>query len=414
MTPESRSRLLDELKPGRTVFVQGAIGESPSLIRALQAEPERARGVHFTACLIPGINRFDYGSMHPEARLTTFMASDAWRSSIADGRTRIVPYCYSQTAAAISNSVFDLAVFQVTPPDAQGLCSFGISGDFPPLAWRNAKRRIGIVNSAMPRPHRGETIPFERLDLAIEDDTALTEASSAPPSAALETISAKIAALVPDGAAIQTGIGAAPAAILSALKNHKNLRIRSGMVTEGYLMLAEAGALAANDAHHAGFAYGSAAFYTWLGENDLCAFASVTRTHGAVPLAETPGFVAINSALEIDLFGQANLEWRGTRQISGVGGAPDFARGAMAAKDGMSIIALPSTAADKSRIVPRLNGPTVSLARNETDVIVTEHGVARLRDKTMDERADALIAIAAPQHRGALHEAWRGFRRSAG
>ncbi len=410
MTPQDQTHLLDELRPGLSVFVQGATGESQGFLAALQADPERARGVSFTACLIPGINRFDYAALHPEARLTTFMASEAWAETTADGRTRVVPLPYAQTAAEIAGAAFDLAVMQVTPPDAEGLCSFGIGGDFPPLAWRRARRRVGIVNANLPRPPRAETIAFDVFDLIVEDDAPLLAAPDAQPSPVLQAIAVLVAALIPDGAAIQTGVGAAPAAILAALKDHKGLRIRSGMVTAGYRVLSQAGALAPNDQHQTGIAHGSADLYAWLAETDLCAFASVARTHGACALASTEGFVAVNSALEVDLFGQANLEWRGGRQVSGVGGAPDFAHGAMASRGGMSIIALPAIAGGASRIVSHLSAPSVSLARHETDVIVTEHGVAQLRGKTLEERAEALIAIAAPEHREALSEAWRALR----
>ena len=411
MVPSDQARLLDEVKPGLSVFVQGATGEPQGFIAALQGDPERARDVRFTACLISGVNRFDYAALHSEARLTTFMASDAWGETAKAGRTRLAPLCYSQTAAAIEATVFDLAVFQVTPPDADGLCSFGVSDDFPPLAWRTANRRVGIVNAAMPRPARAETIAYAALDLAIEDDAPLLGAADGPPSAILQAISTHVAALVPDGAAIQTGIGAAPAAILAALKDHRGLRIRSGMVTEGYRTLFHAGALAGKAHHQAGIAYGSADFYAWLAEADLCAFARVTLTHGAAALAGTPGLHAINSALEVDLYGQANLEWRSGRQVSSVGGAPDFAHGAMASEGGRSIIALPAAAGAISRIVPRLAAPTVSLARHETDVIVTEHGAAYLRGRSADERAETLIAIAAPEHRSALQDAWADLRR---
>ncbi len=410
MTPKDRARLLDELRPGLSVFVQGTTGEPQGFIAGLEADPERARGVRFTACLVPGINRFDYAAVHPEASMTAFMASEAWAETAKAGRTEIAPLCYSQTAAAIAAGAFDLAIMQVTPPDADGLCSFGVSGDFPPLAWRKAKRRVGVVNPAMARPPRAETIPADALELTVEDDTPLLGAPDAAPSPALLIISKHVAALIPDGAAIQTGVGAAPAAILAALKDHKGLVIRSGMVTEGYRTLYEAGALASKDQRQAGIAYGTAAFYAWVAETDLCAFASVARTHGAAALAATPALTAINSALEVDLFGQANLEWRKGRAISGVGGAPDFAKGAMSSEGGQSIIALPATAGALSRIVPRLAAPTVSLARHETDVIVTEHGVANLRGRTLEARAEALIAIAAPEHRGALQDAWREIR----
>jgi acyl-CoA hydrolase len=411
MKPNDQTRLLGELRPGLSVFVQGATGEPQGLIAALKSDPDRARGVCFTAPLIPGINRFDYAALHEEASMTAFMASDAWAQTVRDGRTRLVPLSYSQTAAAIDASTFDLAVFQVTPPDADGLCSFGVSGDFPPLAWRRAKRRAGVFNPALPRPPRAETIPFDALDLALEDDAPLLAAPETPPSAALVAIAERVAALVPDGAAIQTGVGAAPAAILAALKHHRNLVIRSGLITQGYRVLSEAGAFAPNTEHVAGVAYAAADLYAWLAQADLCAFASVTRTHEVAALAATQAFTAINSALEVDLYGQANLEWRSGRQVSGVGGAPDFARAAMASRGGRSIIALPATAGAFSRIVARLTTPTVSLARHETDVIVTEHGVARLRGKTADERAEALIAIAAPEHRGTLTEAWRDLSR---
>jgi acyl-CoA hydrolase len=410
MTPQDQAQLLNELRPGLSVFVQGATGEPQGFIAALKADPEQARGVNFTACLIPGINRFDYAAVHPEASMTTFMASDAWAETVKDGRTRLVPLCYSQTTSEIAATAFDLAIFQVTPPDAQGLCSFGVSDDFPPMAWRKAKRCIGIVHPVMPRPPRTETIPFEALDLVIEDDTSLLGSPEAAPSPTLLTISKRVADIIPDGAAIQTGVGAAPAAVLAALADHRDLVIRSGLVTEGYRVLAEAGALAPNAEHQAGVAYGTADFYVWTAETDLCAFASVARTHDAAALAATHGFTAINSALEVDLFGQANLEWRSGRQVSGVGGAPDFARGAMASDGGSSIIALPATAGSISRITAQLTAPTVSLARHETDVIVTEHGVARLWGKTMQERAEALIAVAAPEHRGALQDAWRDLR----
>jgi acyl-CoA hydrolase len=357
-------------------------------------DPDRAAGVRFTAPLISGVNSFDYAGLHPQAGLTVFMASDALRHSTEAGRTEIIPLCYSQIARFCASQAFDVAILQVTPPNPQGLCSFGVS-----------------VNTAMARPPRSETIPFDALDLVIEDDSPLITPSDATPNPLLDRIAARVASLVPDGAALQTGVGGAPAAVLPLLKDRRGLVIRSGMVTEGYKSLFDAGALAGNDRHCAGIAYGSTDFYTWLAQSDLTAFAAVNRTHGAVPLAQTPCFTAINSALEVDLWGQANLEWRGGRQVSGVGGAPDFTRGAAASEDGCSIIAMAASAKTASKIVPRLQTPTVSLSRTDVDVVVTEHGVARLRGLGPEEKAEALIAIADPAHRGALRDGWIDLRR---
>jgi acyl-CoA hydrolase len=417
VTPTDQARLLDELKPGLSVFVQGATVEPQDLIAALKSDPDRSRGVRFTAPLLPGINGFDYAGLHADARLTSFMASDTLRASTEAGRVRIPPLSYSQIARAVAAETFDLVVLHLTRPDARGQCSFGVSGDFGPLVWRKAKRRIGILNSAMPRPPRAETLPVEALDLILETDQPLPRERELISSPALDAVSIHVAGLIPDNAALQTGIGGAPASVLGRLRDRRGLVIRSGMVTEGYRALHEAGALAADGAHVTGIAYGSEDFYGWLAETDLATFASVERTHGAAALARTPRFTSINSALEVDLFGQANLEWRGRRAVSGVGGAPDFARGATASEGGMSIIALPSTAGAKpgapaiSRIVARLDCPTVSLTRHEVDVVVTEHGVARLRGRCPEERAQALIAVAAPEHQSALADAWRDFKR---
>ena len=411
MTPKDQARLLEGLRPGLSVFVQGGSGEPLGLISALQKDPDRARGVRFTAPLISGINSFDYASLHSDAQLNTFMASDAWRASSEAGRTAVIPLSYSQIARQIEAQAVDLAILHVTPPDAEGRCSFGVSADFGPLAWRKAQRRIGIVNSAMARPPRSEFVPFAALDLVIDDDSPLIVRDEVASKGVLDLIASHVASLVSDGAALQTGVGGAPAAALALLKDRRGLTIRSGMVTEGYRILSDAGALAPNEENVAGIAYGSTDFYAWLAQKDLTAFASVKRTHGAVALAQTPYFTAINSALEVDLFGQANLEWRGGRQVSGVGGAPDFARGAAESKGGLSIIAMPASVKTVSKIVPRLGAPTISLSRNDVDVVVTEYGIARLRGKSPDERAEALIAISEPQHRSALSDGWRDLKR---
>jgi acyl-CoA hydrolase len=177
-------------------------------------------------------------------------------------------------------------------------------------------------------------------------------------------------------------------------------------------ILAEAGALDPDGEHVTGLALGSAAFYRFLVESDLIAFADTRMTHGAAALSTVDRFTSINSALEIDLFGQANIEWRGERLVSGVGGAPDFVRAARRSPGGRSIIALASTAGGGkiARIVPRLASPTVSISRSDVDTVVTEFGVAALADRSMDERAEALIAIAHPDHRAALADDWGRLR----
>ncbi|HEY2178909.1 MAG TPA: acetyl-CoA hydrolase/transferase C-terminal domain-containing protein, partial [Caulobacteraceae bacterium] len=399
------ARVLAEFRPGLEVYVQGAGGEPRALGPILAGAPEALAGVSITSCLLPGINRFDYAALG--ARLTTFMLPPGLRASFAAGRVAVRPMAYSQIAQALaSERPPDLAIFQVTPPDAEGLCSFGPCSDFAPLIWRRAGRRLAFVHPGLPRPARGPTIPFAALDVAIEADGPLITGDEPAPSPDQTAIAERIAALVPDGAAIQTGIGGAPAAAVAKLVGHRGLVIRSGMVTDGYGALDEAGALASDRDHITGLAYGSPEFMVWAARRLV--FADAMVTHGAASLAQISRLWAINSALEVDLFGQGNIEWREGVLVSGLGGAPDFARAARLSDGGRAILALPATAAGGriSRIVPRLTAPTVSLPRDDVDLVITEHGVADLRGASLEARAQALIAIAAPRHQADLERAW--------
>lgn len=404
--------ILVEFRPGVRIFIPGAIGEPLALHPLLAADPERAAGVDFIGCLLPGMNDFDYASLHPTARLTTFLFPPAFRASFEAGRVRVLPMAYSQVAEYLAETApIDTAILQVAPPDGDGLCSLGPCADFTPLIWRRAGRRIGLINPNLAQPARAAKIPFSAFDLAVEISAPMIEAADGPVSAEVAAIAARVVALIPDGASLQTGIGGAPAAIYEQLIHHREIVIRSGMITPGFRALAESGALAPSG-HTTGVALGTAEFYRYLGENDVIAFADARTTHGPASLAAIDRFVSVNSALEVDLFGQVNLEWRGERMVSGVGGAPDFIRAASRSPGGRSIIAVPASAGGGkiSRIVPRLTSPTSSISRNDIDTVVTEFGAAYLKHLSLDERAEALMAIADPRHQAGLAESWARLR----
>jgi len=412
VSPADIESILAEFRPGARIFIPGATGEPLALRELLTAHPERAAGVQLVGCLLPGMNDFDYAALHPTARLTTFLFPPAFRASFEAGRVRVLPLAYSQIAEYLAETApIDAAILQLAPPGADGLCSLGVCADFPPLVWRRAGRRIGLINPGLPQPARAAKIPFSALDLAFEMDAPVIEAADAPLSPELAAIVDRVAGLIPDGAALQTGIGGAPAAIYERLTSHRNLTIRSGMVTPGFQTLVQSGA-SAPDGHITGVALGTAAFYRFLSENDVIAFADARITHGPASLAAIERFVSIGSALEIDLFGQVNLEWRGELMVSGVGGAPDFMRAASRSPGGLSIIALPASAGGGkiSRIVPRLASPTSSISRNDIDAVVTEFGAAHLKHLSLDERAEALMAIADPRHQAGLAEEWARLR----
>jgi acyl-CoA hydrolase len=406
---EDAARIFAEFRPGLEVYLQGAVGEPLALREALMAEPEALTGVSLTGCFIPGINDFDYAALNPMARLTSFMLPPAFRQSFETGRVVVRPMAYSQIVEALrSGPAPDLAILQVTPPDGEGECSFGPCADFAPLVARRAGRRLALVNPLLPRPRRGPTIPFAALEVAIEVEAPFITAAEPTPTPAQSEIARRVAAMVPDGAAIQTGIGGVPAAALGELAKRRGLRVHTGMVTEGYRLLDEAGALAPHEEIVTGFAYGGAAFVNWA--CDRCLFADANETHGPARLGRVDRLFAINSALEVDLFGQANIEWRAGQLVSGLGGAPDFSRAARRSRGGRAILALPATAGRVSRIVPRLTSPTVSLPGADADLVITERGIADIRGLALDDRAEALIEIAAPEHRAELTRAWAEIR----
>ena len=389
------------LRPGQRVYFQGGPGECAAFYNALCDNPRLSNGVELWSCLIPGINTRDYGALPGNVQLVTFMASPALEPSIASGRTTLRAMPYSEIGELMAATEFDVAVLHVAPPDRDGRCSFGVACDMPGLVWPNAGRCVAFVNDRMPSIPGADFIPADAISLGVTiNEPLMTPVVLArPPNAALDEIARLSAELVPDGATIQSGIGEAPGAVVAALQLHRGLRVHSGIITPDYVQLAEAGALDAGAKHVTGVAWGDAAFQAWLPQSGF-AFRSALETHGHAALAAVDGFVSIGSALEVDLEGNLNLEWRAGRRISSVGGAPDYMRGAKASAGGMSIIALPSMASGASRIVPRLAAP--SITGDLADVVVTEHGVARLKSLSGPARAAALIAIAAPEHRGFL------------
>jgi acyl-CoA hydrolase len=225
-----------------------------------------------------------------------------------------------------------------------------------------------------------------------------------------QAIAAHAATLVEDGATVQIGIGRLPDQVLGRLVGSRGLKLHGGTVSAAGLALLEAGAV---ESIVAGIALGDAAFYAGIAAAESVAFRPVPITHGPKGLGGIERFIALNSALEVDLFGQANCETGSGRLLAGFGGLNDFLRAARAAPDGRALVMLPATGkkGSISRIVARIGEPgLVSVQRGDLDTVVTEHGIADLRGLGMDARAAALIAIAAPAFRDELAARWRQLR----
>lgn len=398
------SEIPARLDAGARVFLPGSAAEVAGLTALLTA-PD-AVPLHLTATLVPGINPMPGLPLATGATLTNPFAFGP-AGTQAEGAARHLPCSYAGFAKHIANSTFDAVIVTVAPPGPDGRASLGPAVEFTPIAIGRARRMIVVINHALPAIPGAPSIALQDADLVSETDSPLRtyDAGAATPEAV--AIAGGIAQFIADGATVQIGIGKVPDALLRALTDRRRLRLHSGMLSDGMQALDAAGAL---DPHHQPTScvhVGSGAHYDWLRGRAGLIVAPVSQTHAPATLAVQPRLVAVNGAIEVDLFGQANLESIGPRAISGVGGAADFAAAAARAPDGISIVGLPAIGPKgAARIVPRLGGP-VSLPRHEVEVIVTEFGSADLRGLSAMARAERIIAIAAPEHRAALTSAWQ-------
>jgi acyl-CoA hydrolase len=410
----SAARLPGLLRPGLNVYAPGVTGESALIVEALRSQPEASAGVRYVGVWLPGINRVDYAGLHADARSTAFFVYPDLHASFAAGRVDFLPLSYSAAYAYLRDRApVDVAFLHLSPPGDDGRCSAGVANDFTAAILPKAAVTVAHVNPRMPRTRGAATVAFADLDYVIEETRPLlSEDPASDPD--FDAIGRHIAMIVPDGATLEVGIGRVQN-VFAAFAGKRDLALHTGAITSSVLSLVETGAIASRDhAITTGMALGGDALYDFVADNPRVRFAPVGWTHDIGTLRGIERFVAINSVIEVDLLGQANAEIVGGRQVSSAGGITDFMRGARLSPGGFAIVALPSTArrGTVSRIVSRLDGDAaVSVGRGDMDLVVTEHGIADLRDKTIDQRAEALIAVAAPRFRDELSAEWRERRK---
>jgi acyl-CoA hydrolase len=357
--------------------------------------------------MIPGINTRDWGALHAEARAEVFLPAPHLEASITRGQTRVLPLHYSGAWRYLRDTPFKAAIFHVYPPDAQGQCNLSLSADSSPAFWDRDVFKLGVINPALPPVAGAPTMPFASFDGVVEIEAPPITIAPTPPSQSAQAIAGHVARLVENGATLQAGIGKLPASVMAALANHRDLRVHSGLIGDWALDLLAAGAFStAPDSLKAGVILGGADLHRALINQARLRLVPINETHSGAVLAGIDRFISINAALEIDLYGQINCEFAGDKTIAGVGGALDFLRGARASRGGKPIIMI--QAASKggvSRIVARLTTPSVSIARSDAPILVTEYGSIDLEPLDARARARAIIALAAPAHRDPLARA---------
>ncbi len=397
------------LKPGMRVYVGGSSNEPTGLLDVIAAQPKSTAGVTFVQFPLAGLNNRDLSALHPDARLECFFMAPQLADGLAQGRVAFLPMQMRAVFDYIGGQAFDVVLLQAAL-GRDGRLRLGPNVDFAAAAMSNARTLIAEVNEAIVAPAGCPLVPEERFDALVRTSRVLPPFGSGVPDDAAQRIAAHVAALVRDGDCIQTGIGAIPAAILAALAIKNDLGLHSGLIDDGGMALIEHGVMTGRakpidrGLHVTGMALGSAALLEWLAARPDVVFRGADHTHEVGVIRDIPNFVSINSAVEIDLFGQVNAESVAGRQISGTGGSVDFMRAAKASKGGRSIVAMTATArgGSVSRIVPRVE--LVTALRTDVDLVVTEYGVAALKHASSKVRAEALIEIAAPEFRDELRE----------
>ncbi len=398
------------LRPGMRVALFGGACEPRGIATALHEQPQATRGVEFLVTPIPGV---EAPALKPwsGATVSSYFVTPEMRTGFGAGSVRFLPMQYRRIWDHLQETRLDLAVAQFTPPDEHGRCSLGLAAEFlPAVLARDDVPFLAELNRALPQLPNSPTVPMERFAHVVETeiDPPTLAARSSPRA---NRIGELVAGLVDDGDTIETGVGSIPGAILSALGGHRDLGFHSGLLSDGMKKLIETGVMTGArktiDAgrHVTAMVLGSPDLYAWAIGCDAIHPRGVNHTHDARVLARLDRFVAVNGAVEVDLFGQLNAEIVRGRQISGVGGAVDFMRGAQMSRGGRSIVAFESTAGAGrfSRIVPVLPaGHAATALRTDADIFVTEFGVAHLRGADVAERARRLIAIAAPEFRDEL------------
>jgi acetyl-CoA hydrolase len=299
----------------------------------------------------------------------------------------------------------------VSPPDADGLCSLGVESDYLWPALEHARVVLAEINPRVPFLGGDTLIPVERIDASIESDRPLPAYRREPPSATEAAIAERVVALVDDGACLQIGIGRFADAVMEALHDRRDLGVHSGMVGDVLLDLLAAGVISNRckaideGLTVAGAVLGSERCLEMAAKEPSLVLRSIDHTHNPAVLGALDNLVSVNSAVEVDLFGQVNAETTSGRYVGAVGGSVDFMRAARLAPRGRSIVALPATSGRGavSRIVPAVE--TVTALRSDVETVVTEYGTAQLRGLPLEDRVPLMIELAAPHHRDALRVA---------
>jgi len=390
------------------------------LVAALAERPDVA-DVEVLHLMTVGDAPYARATQKHRFRHNAFFIGANVREAVAEGIADYTPVFLSEIPALFRSRRLrlDVALVSTTPPDAHGFCSLGVSVDVVKTAVECAEIVVAEIRPAMPRTHGAGFVHVDDIDFFVANDAPILEVRPGEPDDVSRRIGRWCAGLVDHGATLQLGIGEIPNAVLQELQEKQDLGLHTEMFSDGVIDLIESGAVSCRKKTlHAGkavtsFCLGTRKLYDFVNDNPFFEFLPTEFVNDPYTIARNDRMVSVNSALQVDLTGQVCADSLGTRFYSGIGGQVDFIRGAARSRGGRSIIALPSTAkgGTLSRIVATLaEGAGVVTTRGDVHFVVTEHGVAELKGRTVRERALALVGIAHPAFRNDLLSAAKSRR----
>ena len=413
----SVNQAIKSIHRGDRIFVHTACAEPQYLLRSLveyiESEPKAVFDAEVLQVWSLGLAPYTQEKYKHNFRHNSFFIGSSTRAAVNSGLADYTPIFLSEIPKLFQRGhvPVDVALIQTSCPDPHGYMSLGISVDIVKAATEKAQTIIVQVNPRMPRVHGDGFIHISDVDYVIYHEEALLEYEDELDDEVADKIGKYVATLIEDGNTIQVGYGSLPNAILANLSEKKHLGVHTELLGDGLVKLMKSGVIDNSKKTInrgktlATFSMGSAETYDYLHDNPFIEFKTVDYTNDPRVIAQHDNMTAINSALEIDLTGQATAESLGKVFYSGIGGQADFMRGAILAKRGKTILTMPSTAenGEVSRIATFLkSGAGVTLNRGDVHYVVTEYGIAYLHGKNIRERAMELISIAHPKFRAEL------------
>ena len=419
----SEQEIFRHIRAGAKIFVSTACAEPQYLVRALikyvEDHPKAFFDTEVLQVWTMGVAPYADEKFKSNFRHNSFFIGNSVRAAVNEGLADYTSIFLSEVPALIRSTLIDIdvALIQTSPPDAHGYMSLGVSVDIVKAAVEDADVVIAQVNSEMPRTHGDSFIHVDECDYLLPHNEPLLEYPTKVTDDVADHLGKHVSRLIKDGDTIQVGYGSIPNAVMANLKDKRHLGVHTELLSDGIVDLIRSGVVDnTRKTVNAGktvasFCMGSHDTYRFVHDNPAMEFRTIDYTNSPTVIAQHDNMVAINSALEIDLTGQATAESIGRTFYSGIGGQADFMRGSVRSRGGRSILAIPSTAegGETSRIVPTLSeGAGVTLTRGDVHYVVTEYGIAYLHGKNTRERAMELITIAHPRFRpGLIQEAKR-------